>query len=48
LPPKHEIGANKEIINGVGVAPDDNAPLTARDLSTGRDPGIAEALALLG
>jgi hypothetical protein len=33
---------------GIGVAPDYDIPLTARDLSTGHDPDIAKALTLLG
>jgi carboxyl-terminal processing protease len=48
LPKRHEIGANKEIVNTVGVAPDHQAPMTAADLSAGRDPGVAKALTLLG
>jgi carboxyl-terminal processing protease len=47
LPKVHEIGANKEFINTVGVAPDHVAPLTAEALSAGRDPGVDKALALL-
>jgi carboxyl-terminal processing protease len=47
LPARHELGADHELINGVGVAPDYFVPLTAYDLSTGRDPDIAKALALL-
>jgi carboxyl-terminal processing protease len=47
LPPKHAIGADHEIINGIGVAPDYYIPRTARDLATGHDPDIAKALALL-
>jgi len=37
-----------ELIDGIGVAPDYYLPLTAHDLSTGHDPDIAKALALLG
>jgi carboxyl-terminal processing protease len=48
LPAEHELGADHEIINGIGVAADYYLPLTARDLSTGHDPGIAKALTLLG
>jgi carboxyl-terminal processing protease len=47
LPPRHELGADHEIINGIGVAPDYYIPVTARDLATGHDPDIAKALALL-
>lgn len=48
LPAKHEVSADHEIINGIGVAPDYYLPMTAWDLSTGHDPDIAKALALLG
>jgi carboxyl-terminal processing protease len=48
LPPKHAFGADHEIIDGIGVAPDYYLPLTAQDLSTGHDPDIAKALTLLG
>ena len=47
LPAKHELSANHELINGIGVAPDYYIPLTAQDLSTGHDPDIAKALTLL-
>lgn len=47
LPKYHEIGANKEIVNTVGVAPDHYAPMTAADLSAGRDPGLDKAVSLL-
>jgi carboxyl-terminal processing protease len=47
LPKRHEIGANKEVVNTVGVAPDYYAPLTAADLSAGRDPGLDKAVSLL-
>jgi carboxyl-terminal processing protease len=48
LPTKHELSADHELINGIGVAPDYYVPLTAYDLSTGHDPDIAKALTLLG
>ena len=48
LPAKHELSANHELINGIGVAPDYFIPLTAQDLSTGHDPDITQALTLLG
>jgi carboxyl-terminal processing protease len=48
LPAKHELSADHELINGIGVAPDYYVPLTAQDLSTGHDPDIAKALTLLG
>lgn len=48
LPKYHGLAANKEVINTIGVAPDHFAPVTAADLSAGRDPGLAKAKALLG
>jgi carboxyl-terminal processing protease len=47
LPSRHELGADHETINGIGVAPDYYLPTTPRDLSTGHDADIAMALALL-
>jgi len=47
LPFFREIGANREIVDTIGVAPDHVAPMTAADLSAGRDPGLAKALTLL-
>jgi carboxyl-terminal processing protease len=47
LPARHHLGPNKEKIDTIGVAADHQAPLTARDLSTGRDPGVDKALSLL-
>jgi carboxyl-terminal processing protease len=47
LPKYHEISTNKEIVNTIGVAADYYAPLTAADLSFGRDPGLAKAIELL-
>jgi carboxyl-terminal processing protease len=47
LPPMHGLGADHEIINGIGVAPDYYIPRTARDVATGHDPDLAKALALL-
>jgi len=47
LPAKHELSADHELINGIGVAPDYYLPLTAQDLSTGHDPDITKALTLL-
>ncbi|HEX6360995.1 S41 family peptidase [Actinophytocola sp.] len=46
LPKHHEIGANKEVVNTVGVAPDHHAPMTAADLAAGRDPGLDKAVSL--
>jgi carboxyl-terminal processing protease len=48
LPSPHELGADREIINGIGVAPGYYVPLTAADLSAGHDPAVARALTLLG
>jgi carboxyl-terminal processing protease len=48
LPARQELSARHELINGIGVAPDYYLPLTAHDLSTGHDPDITKALALLG
>jgi carboxyl-terminal processing protease len=48
FPAGHDLGADHELINGIGVAPDYYVPLTAQDLSTGHDPDIAKALTLLG
>jgi carboxyl-terminal processing protease len=47
LPPEHGLGADHELINGIGVAPDYYIPVTAWDLATGHNPDIAKALALL-
>ena len=47
LPAAHDLSADHEIIDGIGVAPDYYIPRTARDLATGHDPDIAKALALL-
>src|SRR5271166_1175855 len=48
LPATQELSAHRELINGIGVAPDYYLPLTAHDLSTGHDPDITKALTLLG
>lgn len=47
LPEYHEVAANGEVIDTIGVAPDHFAPMTAADLSAGRDPGLAKAVELL-
>jgi carboxyl-terminal processing protease len=47
MPDKYEVGANHEMVNGIGVAPDYYAPLTAAALSGGGDPGLDKALAIL-
>lgn len=47
LPDRHHRGPDRAVVNGIGVAPDHYVPLTAKDLSTGKDPGLAKALSLL-
>ncbi|ONI79514.1 hypothetical protein ALI144C_27370 [Actinosynnema sp. ALI-1.44] len=47
LPRSMGLSANREIINGIGVAPDHYIPFTAEDLSAGRDPAIDKAATLL-
>ncbi|PSL51630.1 carboxyl-terminal processing protease [Saccharothrix carnea] len=47
LPKHHEIAANKEVVNTIGVAPDHHVPTTAADLSAGRDPALDKAVSLL-
>jgi carboxyl-terminal processing protease len=47
VPSAHTLGANGEIIDGIGVAPDYNAPVTPQALSTGHDPAVDKALSLL-
>jgi len=42
------LGADHEIINGIGVAPDYYVTVTAKDVATGHDPDIAKALTVLG
>jgi carboxyl-terminal processing protease len=37
-------GANGEFVDGIGVPPDDAAPVTAAALSAGHDPGIDQAI----
>ena len=46
IPERHTLGPNREPINGIGVAPDHYVPRTAKDVSTGKDPGLAKALTL--
>jgi carboxyl-terminal processing protease len=46
-PGSHGLGANKEVIDTIGVAPDYYTPMTAAALSAGRDPGLDKAVALL-
>ena len=47
IPSLSEVGAHGERIDGIGVAPDDNLPLTAAALSSGHDPDIEQAISLL-
>jgi carboxyl-terminal processing protease len=47
IPTRHQKGAAGEIVDGIGVPPDVQLPQTARDLSTGHDPNVAAAIALL-
>jgi carboxyl-terminal processing protease len=46
LPATHHVGADHELINRIGVAPDYYIPVTALDLATGHNPDIAKAIAL--
>jgi carboxyl-terminal processing protease len=48
LPARHELGPIREVINGIGVAPDYFIPVTAAALSRGQDPDIAKGLRVLG
>ncbi|MFK4086471.1 S41 family peptidase [Kribbella sp. NPDC020789] len=47
LPKYQQLGANKQVVDTIGVAPDHYAPVTAADLSAGRDPGLAKAVSVL-
>ncbi|MEU0568205.1 S41 family peptidase [Nonomuraea sp. NPDC005983] len=47
LPMVRHLGPAREIIDTIGVPVDHYAPMTALDLATGRDPGVARALELL-
>ncbi|MEV4180242.1 hypothetical protein AB0J28_02195 [Streptosporangium canum] len=47
LPKVRHLGPAREIIDTIGVPVDHYAPMTALDLATGRDPGVAKALAVL-
>lgn len=47
LPKVRHLGPAREIIDTIGVPVDHYAPMTALDLATGRDPGVAKALTLL-
>nr|WP_062330991.1 S41 family peptidase [Herbidospora sakaeratensis] len=47
LPSVRHLGPRKELIDLVGVPADHQAPMTALDLATGRDPALRKALSLL-
>jgi len=47
MPPRYEIGANHEFVNGIGVGPDYVLPVTADTLARGQDVDIDKALELL-
>ncbi|MFI6539355.1 S41 family peptidase [Nonomuraea sp. NPDC050547] len=47
LPKVRHLGPARETIDTIGVPVDHYAPMTALDLATGRDPGVAKALTLL-
>ncbi|GIH66669.1 S41 family peptidase [Microbispora siamensis] len=47
LPKVRHLGPARETIDTIGVPVDHYAPMTALDLATGRDPGLATALSLL-
>lgn len=47
FPVAYGLGPNREVINTIGVPPDHVVPLTAQDLSNGRDPGLTRAISLL-
>jgi carboxyl-terminal processing protease len=47
IPSLSEVGADGETIDGIGVAPDYNLPLTAAALLAGHDPDIEKAVSLL-
>jgi carboxyl-terminal processing protease len=46
MPTNHQLSADHDFINGIGVAPNHYIPFTATDLATGRDPDVAKALTL--
>jgi carboxyl-terminal processing protease len=48
LPARYFVGADREILNGIGVAPSYYLAYTAKDLATRHDPDITKAVALLG
>ncbi len=44
---QRSLGANGEPLDGIGVAPDYQVPLTAQDVSAGHDPELEKAMSLL-
>lgn len=47
IPSLSEVGAQGELIDGIGVAPDYELPLVAQDVSAGHDPELEKAISLL-
>lgn len=47
LPERHHRGPNSEVVDLVGVVPDYVIPTRADDLSSGNDPALLQALAIL-
>lgn len=47
MPSQHMLGAAREVLDGVGVAPDRFVAQTADDLSAGRDPVVDDAVRAL-
>ncbi|MGN9847404.1 S41 family peptidase [Nonomuraea sp. H19] len=47
LPALYHLGPNREVINRIGTPPHHYVPMTAKDVSTGRDPVLAKALTVL-
>ncbi|MFI9597453.1 S41 family peptidase [Nonomuraea sp. NPDC052265] len=47
FPARHHLGPNREVIDRIGVPPDQHVPPTPRDAAAGRDAALAKALTLL-
>ncbi|WP_066364624.1 S41 family peptidase [Herbidospora mongoliensis] len=47
FPTRHHLGPNREVIDRIGVPPDQYVPPTPEDAAAGRDPALARALTLL-
>lgn len=47
IPTHHQLAADHELVNGIGVPPDHYSARSAADLSTGHDPALTKALTLL-